>query len=237
MLVIGLTGGIATGKSTVSTLLKSRQIPVIDADIVARQVVAPGTAGLKEIVKHFGEEVLLPDGSLNRPKLGSIVFNDESKRKVLNSIVHPAVSRQMFWEVLKYWIKGERICVLDVPLLIEGGLWQWVAKVIVVYCSPEIQLQRLMQRDKSSRSDALARLNAQMPIAQKLDYADIVVDNSGSPQDLEGQIDGLIRRLDREAGWSWRLSWLIPPWGFFSAIFTLMWKRIFRRKARRQGGR
>lgn len=131
--VIGLTGGIATGKSSVSNLLKERGVPVIDADVIAREVVLPGTKGHRDIVKAFGDDILLPDGMLNRPKLGSVVFNDEEKRKVLNGIVHPAVSKAIAWNVFKCWIKGDKYCVLDVPLLIEGGLWKWVGKVVVVY--------------------------------------------------------------------------------------------------------
>lgn len=131
--VVGLTGGIATGKSTVSAQLKSFGLPIIDADVIARQVVEPGTPALKKIVEHFGEDILLSDGYLNRPKLGSIIFNDEAQRKKLNNIVHPAVWRAMFWAVVSYWIRGERLCIMDTPLLIEGGLWKWVGKIVVVY--------------------------------------------------------------------------------------------------------
>lgn len=131
--VIGLTGGIATGKSSVSKILTSHRIPIVDADILARQVVEPGTTGLKRIVKAFGTDILLPDGTLDRKKLGSIIFNDETKRRILNSIVHPAVQRAMLLGVLKLWIRGEKYCFLDVPLLIEGGLWKWVAATVVVF--------------------------------------------------------------------------------------------------------
>lgn len=131
--VVGLTGGIATGKSTVSTLLKSYNIPVIDADVIARDVVLPGTPALAKIAKTFGQDVLRPDGYLDRPKLGSIVFSDESKRKQLNAIVHPAVRWKMFTEVLRYWWKGEKMCVLDIPLLVESALWKFVGVVVVVY--------------------------------------------------------------------------------------------------------
>ena len=105
----------------------------MDADLIARQVVQPGTPALKRIVEVFGQDILQADGYLNRPKLGSIVFSDEGKRRILNGIVHPAVRKAMLWEVVKYWFTGERVCVLDVPLLIEGGLWRLVGKVIVVY--------------------------------------------------------------------------------------------------------
>ncbi|KZT70065.1 CoaE-domain-containing protein [Daedalea quercina L-15889] len=226
MLVVGLTGGIATGKSTVSTLLRAHNVPIIDADVLARQVVLPGTPALRKIAKHFGQDILQPDGSLDRAKLGAIVFSDEQQRKVLNGIVHPAVRRAMLWGVLKCWWRGESLCVLDIPLLIESGLWRFVATVVVVYCSPEIQLQRLMTRDKSSREAATGRLNAQLPIGEKVEWADIVVDNSGSLQDLQGQIQSLITKLHRKAGWSWRISWLVPPWGFFSALSVIVWKAI-----------
>jgi dephospho-CoA kinase len=130
--VVGLTGGIATGKSTVSNLLKAKNIPIIDADVLARQVVLPGTPALAKIVDHFGPSVLLPDGSLDRKKLGSIIFNDEAQRRHLNAIVHPAVRRELLWNIVTLWLWGEKICVVDVPLLIEGGLWKWMGKVVVV---------------------------------------------------------------------------------------------------------
>ena len=132
-IVVGLTGGIATGKSTVSSLLKAAHVPIVDADIIARQVVEPGTSSLAKIQATFGDEVLFPDGTLDRKKLGSIIFNDEVKRRQLNKIVHPAVKKAMLWQVLGYWIRGYKYCVMDVPLLIEGGLWKWVGLVVVVY--------------------------------------------------------------------------------------------------------
>ncbi|KAG2138518.1 dephospho-CoA kinase-domain-containing protein, partial [Suillus clintonianus] len=238
--VVGLTGGIATGKSTVSNLLKSRQIPVIDADVLAREVVQPGTKGLAQIVAYFGSEVLLQDGTLDRKKLGAIIFNSEAKRKKLNSIIHPAVSRAILRNVFWCWLIGEKLCIVDVPLLIEGGLWKWMGKVIVVYCSADVQLQRLMARDNSSREDASARLNSQLPIAQKVQYADIVVDNSGTLQDLEEQVRLCLVKLERKVGWSWRLSWLSPPYALISALWTLGWGSMkrSRRRSRRplEGG-
>jgi dephospho-CoA kinase len=131
--VVGLTGGIATGKSTVSSLLKSSNIPVVDADVLAREVVEPGTPALRAIAKEFGPDVLRDDGSLDRPKLGSIVFSDETKRRKLNAIVHPAVRKGMAWAIVGHWLKGERICVVDVPLLVESKLYRFVGRVVVVY--------------------------------------------------------------------------------------------------------
>ena len=130
--VVGLTGGIATGKSTASKLLKAKKLPVEDADLVAREVVMPGTPALAKIVKRFGPSVLLPDGSLDRKKLGNIIFNDPARRRELNSIVHPAVRRALLWGILMHWFSGEKICIVDVPLLIESGLSKWVGKVVVV---------------------------------------------------------------------------------------------------------
>ena len=113
--------------------MASHHIPIIDADLLAREVVQPGTSGYKQIVSYFGPDILAPDGSLDRPKLGHIVFNDETKRKRLNSIVHPAVRKAMVWGVVKCWLAGQKICVVDVPLLIEAGLWKFVGKIVVVY--------------------------------------------------------------------------------------------------------
>ncbi|KAH9852716.1 CoaE-domain-containing protein [Lenzites betulinus] len=244
MLVVGLTGGIATGKSTVSALLRAHNLPIIDADVLARKVVEPGTPALAAIVRAFGPQVLRADGTLDRAALGALVFapaspdgaaDAEAARRRLNAIVHPAVRREMAWAVLRCWWRGERVCVLDVPLLVEGGLWKWVGKVVVVYCSAELQLQRLMKRDGSTREDASGRLNAQLPIAEKVQYADVVLDNSGSLQDLERQVDQLVQRLEKEAGWSWRLSWLCPPLGVASAIWTIGWRAL--RRSQKAGAR
>lgn len=162
---------------------------------------------------------------------------------------------------MKYWMRGERVCVLDVPLLIESGIWNWVGKVVVVYwfvlvlslamwppctfdrsyllpqtSSAEIQLQRLMKRDNSSREAASSRLNSQLPITDKLEYADYVIDNSGGPKELEDQVSTFVRRLQNEVGWTWRLS-LFPPFGLLSALFKLLWRRVRRaRKASRTRG-
>jgi dephospho-CoA kinase len=132
-IVVGLTGGIATGKSTVSRQLAARGIPVIDADILARDVVRPGTRALNKIVSTFGPDVLKEDGTLDRSKLGAIVFRDDEQRRKLNAIIHPAVRWAIALGILKCWLRGERFCVLDVPLLIETKIYQWVGKIVVVY--------------------------------------------------------------------------------------------------------
>lgn len=121
------------GKSTVSKLLQESQVPVIDLDVLARIAVEPDSYALSALVRHFGESILRPDGTLNREKLGSIVFNNERERKVLNSIVHPAVRRLLAWELVKAWMRGEKVCVVDAPLLIEAGLWKMCGAIVVVY--------------------------------------------------------------------------------------------------------
>ncbi|KAG6900765.1 hypothetical protein C0993_002189 [Termitomyces sp. T159_Od127] len=232
MLVIGLTGGIATGKSSVSKLLKEKKIQIVDADLLARVAVLPGTKALKKIVEEFGPDILLGNGSLDRKKLGEIVFNDEAKRKKLNAIVHPAVRWAMFRKIIEHYTGSEKYCVLDVPLLIEGGLWKWVGQVVVVYCSADIQLQRLMERDNCTREEAVARINAQMHIADKVAYADYVIDNSGTPQELSAQVDAFVERLDKEIGSLWWIGYLLPFVSLFSAIWLLVTRRLFRKKPR-----
>ncbi|KAH8117394.1 CoaE-domain-containing protein [Phellopilus nigrolimitatus] len=226
MPVVGLTGGIATGKSTVSSLFKSHSVMVVDADIIARQVVLPGTRTHSQIVAYFGNGILHPDGSLDRPKLGAVIFGDEQKRRQLNSIVHPAVRRAMLWEVIKGWVRGERYCVIDVPLLIETGLYKCVGKVIVASCSEDMQLMRLMSRDNLSEEDAMARIKSQMPITEKAKYADAVIDNSGTLDELREQVQFLIRKLESETRWTWLLEWVVPPLGLVSAVLMVMARAI-----------
>ncbi|KAF8312387.1 CoaE-domain-containing protein [Clavulina sp. PMI_390] len=237
MIIVGLTGGIASGKSSVSHILASQGIPIVDADLLARRVVEPGTSGHAQIVSTFGADILLKDGSgaIDRARLGEIIFNDERQRKVLNAIVHPAVRKELVWDTARYWLAGHKVVVLDVPLLIEAGLWKWCSKVVVVYCSKDIQLQRLMRRDHLPQSAALSRLNAQLPLASKLEYSDHVLDNSGSPAELEEQVHSLIARFDRDAGWTWLISWLLPPIGLLMGLWRLSWKSVQRK--RRRGAR
>ncbi|TRM61249.1 dephospho-CoA kinase-domain-containing protein [Schizophyllum amplum] len=234
MLVVGLTGGIATGKSTVSNLLKEANVPVVDADVLARQVVERGTPALRRIEKAFGPQILLPDGSLDRKKLGEIIFNDAKKRKILNGIVHPAVRWAMVKAISKAWLKGERVCVADVPLLIESGIWRFVGEAVVVSCPSEIQLARLMQRDQSTREAAQARINSQMSMDKKVAYADVVLDNSSTPEALRAQVDHLMQRWHRQTRFTWWLEWLVPPMGVLVAAVILAyrnWKAAVRSRA------
>ncbi|WP_077308104.1 dephospho-CoA kinase [Terribacillus halophilus] len=190
-LVIGLTGGIASGKSTVSDLFREYKIPVIDADVVAREVVEPGEPALAAIVKSFGEEILLSDGTLDRPKLGSIIFRDEQKREQLNNIVHPVVRERMTAERDRLK-KTYPAVVLDIPLLFEGNQLQLVDKVVVVYVDSSVQLERLMRRNELTEQAAMDRINSQMSLEQKASKADAVIDNNGTPKETQEQLEQLL---------------------------------------------
>lgn len=135
MLVVGLTGGIASGKTSVSNLLKSPQyhVPLVDLDVLAREVVEPGTSTLNKIRAAFGDDVITSGGALDRPALGRIIFNDEKQRKKLNAIIHPAIRRRLAWILFRHWISGEKLVVVDAPLLIEAGLWRFAGKIVLVY--------------------------------------------------------------------------------------------------------
>jgi dephospho-CoA kinase len=197
MLRVGLTGGIGAGKSEVSRRLASYGAIVIDADAVAREVVAPGTQGLAEVVKAFGPEVLQPDGSLDRAKLGSIVFADSKLRERLNAVVHPLVGQRM--RALEAAAGPDAIVVHDVPLLAENGLAAGYDVVVVVDAPPRAQLDRLIRQRGLSREQASARMAAQASREQRLAVAGLVIDNSGSLAELDRQVGELWSQLRRRA--------------------------------------
>jgi dephospho-CoA kinase len=181
MLHVGLTGGIASGKSTVALMLAAKGALLIDLDELAHAVQAPEGEVWREIVRHFGLEILSPDGRIDRGRLGKCVFADRKKLDLLNGIVHPAVFGQ--WQERLDEIRKRRpeaIVLSEIPLLIEAGLKPTVDLILLVYLPPEGQIARLMARDGYSREEAESRLAAQMPIGEKLAYADIVIRNDGS---------------------------------------------------------
>lgn len=192
---LGLTGGIACGKSTVLAMFAKRGIPTVDADVLARRVVEPGEPAWREIVERFGADLLLPDGRIDRKRLGALVFSDEAARRDLNRIVHPRVRAAMWREVEEIERRGAKLVVCDVPLLFESGLEDRFDAVMVVYVPPEEQLRRLMARNGLTREEALARIRAQMPIEEKRRRADYVIDNSGSLADTERQVDTFLRQM------------------------------------------
>jgi dephospho-CoA kinase len=188
VLVIGLTGGIASGKSTVVRCLRELGAPVVDADAIVHEVQAPGTPVTAAIAQEFGPEVLRADGSLDRAALGRIIFTDAARRKALEAIVHPAVLAQMAQEVERYRAEGRPAVVLDVPLLLEGGLQRTVDRVWVVYIDRATQRARLMARDHLTLDEADQRINAQMSLDDKLAYADLIIDNRATLAETRSQV-------------------------------------------------
>lgn len=190
--VVGLTGGIASGKSTVSNMLKEMRITVIDADVESRLAVQNGEPAYNQIVKSFGQEILLPDGEIDRQKLGSIIFHDETKRKQLNQIVHPEVRRRMNEKKEAALKNAEKIVILDIPLLFESNLVNMVDKTLLVYVDRDIQLKRLMERNNLSKDEAEARIHSQMLLAEKIKLADKVINNNGSLSETKRQLDEIL---------------------------------------------
>ena len=203
MHLFGLTGGIASGKSAVAARLRERGVPVIDADKLAREAVLPGTDALKAIVKTFGEDVLLGDGSLDRKKLGGIVFADEAKRKALNAIVHPAVSMLTFARSKELRDEGEALVAYEAALIVENGVADAFRPLVVVAAPDDVQIRRMIARDGITEDEANARLRAQMPLAEKIAKADYVIENTGSLADVARRTDevlaALCERLDVDA--------------------------------------
>lgn len=197
MLKVGLTGGIGAGKSEVSRLLASYGAVLVDADKIAREVVAPGTPGLAAVVEAFGPEILNPDGTLDRPKLGSIVFADSDRLATLNSIVHPLVGARSM--ELEKAAGPDAVVIHDVPLLAENNLASLYDVVVVVDASPETQLDRLVRLRGMAESEARARMAAQATREQRRAIADLVIDNDGPLENLEPQVRKVWAELTQRA--------------------------------------
>lgn len=196
MVIIGLTGSIATGKSTVSTMLRDAGMPIIDADVVAREVVEPGTHTLEAIKLAFGPGVI-ENGVLNRSQLGNIVFDNQSELQRLNAIMQPAI-RSVMADKINFWrTQHVPVLILDIPLLFEREYDKnyHVDKIIVVSADPEVQLARLKSRDSLDERQAKNRMRTQMPIAEKVARADYVINNNGDKSQLKAQVDNLIEKL------------------------------------------
>lgn len=190
MLLVGLTGGIGSGKSTVSRLLEQRGAVVFDADALAREAVAPGTPGHDAVVQRFGADVLGPGGELDREALASIVFADPAARRDLEAIVHPEV-RRLFAEGCEAYRDSDRIVVFSAPLLVETGMHTAFDVLVLVSTTVPTQVERLLRDRAMSEEQVRARIAAQAPLADKAEVADVIVDNEGSPEDLEAQVDRL----------------------------------------------
>lgn len=183
MIVAGLTGGICCGKSTVSKVFLKEGFPVIDADIISREVVTPNSVGLALLVRQFGLDILLKDGSLNRRKLGEIVFQDQRQLNQLNAIMRPLINSEIIKQIKEYEVAGHKICIVDAALIIETLQADKFRPLIVVLCKPETQLKRLMDRNLLTQEEALRRIQAQMPSEQKASYADLIINTDGTIED------------------------------------------------------
>lgn len=187
-LIIGLTGGIASGKSTVSHMLRDMGIPIVDADIEARRAVEKGENAYQQIIEVFSTDILTENGEIDRVKLGSIVFHDEKKRMELNAIVHPAVRERMNQKKVNFIADGHDVVVLDIPLLFESKLTFMVDRTLLVYVEERTQLQRLMSRNQLTEHEALARIHSQIPLKDKLELADEVINNNGTIEESKEQL-------------------------------------------------
>uniref|UniRef100_A0A8B9FBM2 Dephospho-CoA kinase domain-containing protein n=1 Tax=Amazona collaria TaxID=241587 RepID=A0A8B9FBM2_9PSIT len=203
MFLVGLSGGIASGKSTVVTVLRELGCAVIDADVIARQVVQPHLKAYQQIVHHFGTEILLENGEINREALGSIIFSQPEKRQLLNSITHPEIQKEMLKQILKYFVLGYRYVILDIPLLFETNrLTKFMKYTVLVYC-PRAQLSRLMQRDGLAQAEAEARIRSQLPLDEKRRFATHIIDNSGGRESTRRQVLRLHSHLEDSLDFLW----------------------------------
>ncbi len=199
MFVVGLTGGIASGKSTVSLLLEEKGAVIIDADKIARQIMEPGKPAWKKVVNHFGNEILNENNDIDRKKLADIVFSDKEQLKQLNNFTHPEIIKEIKAQLEYYKRQQRKVIVIDAALLIEVGLHKIVDEVWVVAASEKIQLERLLIRDKNlSVKQAMDRIKSQMPQNEKLKYAHRVIDNSGSIENTKIQVDEIWRELTKQ---------------------------------------
>lgn len=187
--ILGLTGGIATGKSTVSRYFADMGIPIVDADLIARRIVEPGTEGLAKIVAKFGPEIVKKNGSLDREKLGAIVFSQPEKREVLNDILRPYIRRSIEEDTATLVNEKHALIILDIPLLYEAGYEMHCDAVMVVYTTAEVQLKRLMARNHLTEVEALNRISSQESVEDKKMRADSVIDNNGTREQTYEQVD------------------------------------------------
>jgi len=200
VLRVGLTGGIACGKSLVGGFFQARGVPVVDDDQAARDAVAAGTPGLAEVVREFGREYLLPDGELDRPKLGRLVFGDDALRRKLMQITFPQIGRLVGARIAEAQASGAAMMVYESALLIENGQAEHWRPLVVVSANEERQLERLMARNALTHSEALARIRSQMPLAAKVALADYTIDNSGSREETERAFERVFAALSARAG-------------------------------------
>ncbi|GMG41387.1 unnamed protein product [Ambrosiozyma monospora] len=234
MLIVGLTGGIASGKSTVSNRLHEQyNLTIVDADKIAKEIVEPGKPAYNKIVSHFQPNISnLVDPktkTLNRPALGKYVFENKSELQVLNSITHPAVRRQMIWEIIKSWFSFDRMVILDVPLLFEAKLDVFCGVNVCIICDGDVQLERLMARNPElSAEDCKNRIKNQMSNEDKISKSDVVIENNSTRELLYEEVDKTVNQLMPSTLWSY-LEVLIPPLGLASALILYLKNTFFKK--------
>ncbi len=196
MKIIGLTGNIACGKSTVAAIFKELGATLIDADKVARDIVGKDKPALGKIINHFGNEILNKDGTLNREKLGSKVFNDKNQRQILNDITHPEIFKEINNLIEKYRSEGQKIVIIEAALIVEREkLIKIIDKLIVVSTSKDIQIKRLKDRDGFSKEQAILRINSQIPIEEKIKHADYVIHNDSDISNIKNPVETIWKDL------------------------------------------
>lgn len=195
ILKVGLTGGIGCGKSTVSLMIKNQGIPVVDADMISRQVLLTHPEILLKIKETFGEEFFDEKGNFLRRKMGELIFSNEDKKKAYEAILMPYILKDIFEEIDEYDNMGEKICVLDAPTLIENNLHEEMDYVIVIVIMKELQISRVMARDEFTREEAIKRINNQMSTEEKVKYADYLIDNGDTLEYTKFQVDSIIKEL------------------------------------------
>ncbi|XP_037949139.1 dephospho-CoA kinase [Teleopsis dalmanni] len=216
MFIVAITGGIATGKTTVSKVFEENGIPVIDADKIAREIVQPGKPCWEKIREIFGDDMLLPNKEINRAALGRLIFSDKDLRMKLNKITHPVIHRAILKDVCKHFMSGRAWIVLDLPLLFETGiLMDFIYKVITVSCDSETQLNRLLIRNELHPEDARKRIESQMPLEKKCEKSHFVIDNCGTIAETRAEALRILNLMNEsKQHWRNRLSLL----GFLFAI-------------------
>lgn len=195
MKLVGLTGGIASGKSTAATILESLGAAVVNADTLAREVVEPGREAWQEIIAAFGSEILQSDRTLDRQKLRTLIFNNPDARRKLESIIHPRVRALAERRIAEHGAAGYAVVVYEVPLLFEGRLHEWLRPVILIACDIETQIERLQQRDGLDRVQAQKHIEAQMNLEEKRRLADYVIENNGNLEDLKRQVEAVLETI------------------------------------------
>lgn len=196
MKIVGLTGGIATGKSTVANMFSEAKIPLIDTDLIAKEVLNKGAIGYHEVVEYFTDEILYNNKDINRKKLARIIFTNSKKRKILNNIVHPKVKDSVLLELEKHKRLNTEIVVIDVPLLYESGFDDIVDDVVVVYLNEPLQIERLMDREQITEEYAVMKIGAQMSLEEKANRATYVIDNSSSILETKKQFNKILAEIE-----------------------------------------